>query len=77
MQMRSRIAMVWASDALTRTAKVVLRGAAPLPDCGLANGTCYAYTAGLSDHGDWTTIPGAFTPNQGAPCTGDTRPARS
>jgi hypothetical protein len=62
----------WALDTFTRTAKVVLRGTAPLSDCGVASGACYAYTASLNDRGDWATIAGAFTPNQGAPYTGDT-----
>jgi len=62
----------WAYDCFTRTAKVVLRGEAPLSACGVATGHCYAFTASLSDEGSFTTISGAYTPNQGAPFTGDT-----
>ena len=62
----------WAYDSFNRTAKVVLRGTAPLPDCGVVSGHCYAYTASLSDKGSFAAIPGAYTPNQGAPFTGDT-----
>jgi hypothetical protein len=62
----------WAIDTYTRTAKVTLRGSAPLSDCGVSVGKCYAFTASLSDHGDFRATPGAYTPNQGTPFTGDT-----
>ena len=62
----------WAYDSFTRTARVILRGAAPLSACGVVTGHCYAYTASLSDQGSFATVTGAFTPNQGAPYTGDT-----
>jgi len=53
----------WATDAMTRTVifKYIGRDSAGL----------YHYTAQLSDRGEFTTIPGAYTPNQGAPYTGD------
>jgi hypothetical protein len=37
---------------------------------------CNAYTATLKDNGTFTTIPLAYTPNQGAPYTGLKLPAR-
>jgi hypothetical protein len=60
----------WAYDKFSRTAQVTYRGVAPLSACGTASGHCYAFTASLSDTGAFTTIKGAFTPNQGAPYTG-------
>jgi hypothetical protein len=62
----------WALDDFTRTAKITFRGVAPLIDCGTTSGTCYAFTASLSDHGHFVTIPGVLAPNQGAPYTGST-----
>lgn len=62
----------WAYDRFTRVAKVTLRGSAPLSDCGTVTGNCYAFTASLDDNGHFRAIQGAFTPNQGAPFTGNT-----
>jgi hypothetical protein len=53
----------WANDAMTRTITFTYIGR---DSAGL-----YHYVAQLSDLGGFTTIPGAYTPNQGAPYTGD------
>jgi hypothetical protein len=60
----------WAYDNFTRTAKITFRGVAPLIDCLTFSGNCYAFTASLSDHGHFVTIPGVLAPNQGAPYIG-------
>lgn len=53
----------WATDTLTRTFKLTLVS----QSAGI-----YTYTGTVCDGGTFLTIPGAFTPNQGAPFTGDT-----
>lgn len=61
----------WALDNFTRVASVTSQGRVPSVNCGASyTGPCYAYTASLKDSGRFTTIKGAFTPNQGAPYTG-------
>jgi len=60
----------WALDRFTRVATVTSKGSVAPSDCGVRSGPCYAYTASMKDVGKFTTILGAFTPNQGAPYTG-------
>ena len=55
----------WAYDYFTRTAKITFRGVAPLSNCGVLTGHCYAYTARLSDGGSFRTIAGQQSPNFG------------
>ena len=61
----------WATDDFTRHATITPDGTAPLADCSPTATTCYAYTASLKDDGTFTTINGAFTPNQGGADAGD------
>ena len=61
----------WAADDFTRHATITPDGTAPLADCSPTATTCYAYTASLKDDGTFTTINGAFTPNQGGADVGD------
>jgi hypothetical protein len=61
----------WATDDFTRHATIIPDGTAPLADCSPTATTCYAYTASLKDDGTFTTINGAFTPNQGGADVGD------
>ena len=60
----------WARDNFTRVATVSSQGSVLPINCGTSTGPCYKYTASLKDSGRFTTIVGAFTPNQGAPNTG-------
>jgi hypothetical protein len=66
----------WATDTFTRTLKVTGGGVVSSSHCG-GNSPCQAWSAQLLDganggsQGSFTTIRGAFTPNQGAPFTGD------
>jgi hypothetical protein len=55
----------WAMDNFWRSASLSVPQTAPLTDCAPLSTACYAYTASLSDSGSFTTIPGAFTPDQG------------
>jgi hypothetical protein len=57
----------WANDNFTRDAAVTPDGSVAPVNCEPAPyaGPCYAYTASLKDSGSFTTIKGAFTPNQG------------
>lgn len=59
----------WATDAITRTFTVTRHAAAPLADCPSApagNDTCYYYTGTLADSGQFVTISGAKSPNDGS-----------
>jgi hypothetical protein len=67
----------WAEDNFDRTLVIHEGGPAALTNCGVAATSCYSFTASLSDRGSFTTDPGAFTPNQGAPFTGTKLPAHS
>jgi Ricin-type beta-trefoil lectin domain len=50
----------WATDTITRQSMVVYTGpVGPLP-----NPHNYQFDASVVDHGNFTTIPGAYTPNQ-------------
>jgi hypothetical protein len=51
----------WAVDNLQRTATVTLLGSAPTSFCPTA-GTCYQYTAKISDTGTARALTGAFSP---------------
>lgn len=52
----------WATDHMDR--KLTITETGPVPGG-------YAYTATVRDTGGYRTDPGAYTPNQGAPYTGD------
>lgn len=59
----------WANDSFTRTLTIKKLGSTDAANCGTGNtAPCFAFTATLSDGGfgaRFTTIPGAYTPNQG------------
>ena len=55
----------WAKDFFVRTLTITPEGTAALTDCGTEATSCYAFTASLKDEGTFSTIPGAYTPNQG------------
>lgn len=55
----------WAKDYFIRDLTITLEGPAAKTDCGVEVTSCYAYTASLKDGGTFSTIPGAYTPNQG------------
>jgi hypothetical protein len=63
----------WAEDNFLREARVGTQTAVAASNCGVGATTCYQISgATLTDtDGTFTTIRGAFTPNQGAPFTGD------
>jgi hypothetical protein len=52
----------WAADSLLRDMTITRTGGAP---------GHWTFTATLTDYGSFQAIAGAFTPNQGAPYTGD------
>ena len=63
---------LWALDSMYRTVTVTRGAAAPLTDCGVTSGSCWSYSALLTDRGTFRTIPGAGTPNQAcAGCGGE------
>jgi hypothetical protein len=57
----------WASDSFTRTATLT-GGARVSPDlCGKSAGSCYDFTAVVSDQGTFRSLAGTLAPNQSAP----------
>jgi hypothetical protein len=63
----------WANDDFLREAEVGTQTVVAASNCGVSATTCYRISgARLTDaFGTFKTISGAFTPNQGAPFTGD------
>lgn len=62
----------WAVDTMQRTVTVTRGSQAPAADCELSSGTCWSYSAKLTDLGTFVTKPGAGTPNQAcAGCAGE------
>jgi hypothetical protein len=61
----------WAIDNLARSASLTSLGRVTPANCGNVSGPCYGYEATLQDKGAFTPIQDAFTPNQGAPYTGE------
>jgi hypothetical protein len=55
----------WANDDMHRTLTIRLLGST-----GTGSSTVYYYSASVKDVGTFKTIDGAYTPNQGAPFTG-------
>jgi hypothetical protein len=54
---------IWATDSITRQSMVIYTG----PDGPLPHPGSYQFDASVVDSGTFTTIPGAYTPNQDNP----------
>jgi hypothetical protein len=59
----------WASSTVTRVATLHGGQAVAPSNCGLSSGNCYAYTATVTDSGQFHAFKGALTPNQVHPGT--------
>jgi hypothetical protein len=57
----------WASDSFTRTATLTGGERVSPGLCGRSSGTCYGFTAMVSDQGTFRSLAGVLTPNQSAP----------
>ena len=62
----------WANDQFVRKVTLGAQTPAPASDCGEITGPCWQIDGAKLDdtHGSFLTIRDAFTPNQGAPFTG-------